>query len=98
MNLMQFDSSSIMGLGNDVIVPEEGCSNASAHDNCDSSTLGMGTMDDRGVHIHCSKVESSILRSRLVEHFDILDRQNKIKWPPRTGLSRSVEVDEPASL
>jgi hypothetical protein len=27
-------------------------------------------------------------RSRLVEHFDILSTQNKIKWPSRLGSKK----------
>jgi hypothetical protein len=33
-----------MGVGNDVIVPGEGNSDDSDHDNCAISTLGMGAM------------------------------------------------------
>jgi hypothetical protein len=63
--------------GNDVIVPpEEG--------NSEIGILGMGATDDKDVCI-VQTFSLQFFHSQLLEHFDILYRQNKIKWPSRNG-------------
>jgi len=40
---------------------------------------------DKDNAIPVSKLSLVLFKSKLIEHFDILWKQNKIKWPSRTG-------------
>jgi hypothetical protein len=43
------------------------------------------------------KLSLQFFRSKLVEHFDILFKQNQIKWPSRNGLTTPGVVTAPPS-
>lgn len=42
-----------------------------------------GSDEDNAIPV--SKLSLVLFKSKLIEHFDILWKQNKIKWPSRTG-------------
>jgi hypothetical protein len=59
---------------------------SSVSDHCDDNTLGIDASDDRGIWV-IHKLSLQFFCSRLVEHFDIIYKQNRINWPSRAGLA-----------
>ena len=79
----EFDSSG-MGPGSDRVMT----SGSSAEEDETELSRLLFTDDDESWD-GARKVRNMTLekfRSKLVEHFDILWKQNKIQWPSRTGL------------
>ena len=83
----RFDISG-MGRGNDFdplagspeqASPEQGTTDGEPAAHVEENT------EESTVFVHKLRLET--FRKRLVEHFDILFTQNKVKWPSRTGES-----------
>ena len=92
MALRRFDTSGL-GVGNDVNRDDSASSDPS---DGDGSALEIGASEQRGIRVVC-KLSLQFFRSKLVEHFDIIFKQNRIKWPSRNGLATPGEVTTPPS-
>ena len=82
-----------MGVGNNVNRDDSASSDPS---DGDGSALEIGASEQRGIRV-VRKLSLPFFRSKLVEHFDILFKQNRIKWPSRNGLATPGVVTTPPS-
>jgi hypothetical protein len=92
MALRRFDTSG-MGVENDVNRDDSASSDPS---DGDGSTLEIDASEQRRIRA-VRKLSIQFFRSKLVEHFDILFKQNQIKWPSRNGLTTPGVVTAPPS-
>ena len=75
------------------------------HDDISDSKVGddVADVERASIPVHCLNLED--FRKRLIEHFDILWKQNRIKWRSRTRsqapasiVERLVEVELPQEI
>jgi hypothetical protein len=73
-----YDASG-MGFGNDYIIDDY-----DDDDQLDNNTINNNN-DDQHIKLVCD-MPCFEFREKLINHFDILFQQNKIKWPTRNGI------------
>ena len=61
----------------------------------DASGSGQKPIVDTDGCIRVNSLTLESFRNRLINHFDILWRQNQILWPTRTGTEPPSRIDEP---